>query len=281
MSLSLRDECRIVLRPDCVVLARLRRELAHRGLRRHVQETRVVPCNPPADEKTKWGGALKALEAALPDFAGRKSHATVIISNHFMRYALVPWSDDLSDEAEEIAFAQHSFNEMYGGNAKEWELRISPGMAGAPQLASAVDARLAGALREMFGRREIGLKSIQPHLMMAYNACHDALRGRSAWLALVEQGHLCLAWLQNGQWSWIRTMRIGPHWHRELPFLLNRETLVAHIEACTNEVFLWAPDCQLAQAITGGRWQIRPMQPVRMPSVGVVLDSRFAMYMSD
>ena len=281
MSLSLRDECRIVLRPDCIALAQVRREFTPRGVRRHVQAMQVVPCDAPADEKQPWSGALKTLEAALPDSAGSKSYATVILSNHFMRYTLVPWSDDLNDETEEIAYAQHLFNGMYGSEAREWELRISPGKTGMPQLASAVDAGLAGALREMFGRREIGLKSIQPHLMMACNACHASLRGQSAWLALVEQGSLFLAWLQKGQWSWIRTMRIGSDWHDELPFLLSREELVANIENSTNDVFLWAPDCKETPVISGGRWQIRHMQPARMPGADAALDGRFAKYMSE
>lgn len=280
MSLSLRDECSIVLRPDCVVLARLRRELTRLGLKRHVLAKRMVPCNPPGDEKTPWDGALKALEAVLPEFAGDKSYAKVILSNHFMRYTLVPWSDVLSDETEEIAYARHSFSEMYGRDAGEWELRISSGSYGMPQLASAVDARLPVALRELFGRQGISLRSIQPHLMVAYNACHASLRDQSAWLAFVEQGNLCLALLQKGQWAWVRAMRIDQHWHEELPFLLNREALVANVESSTNDVFLWAPDCGEVSIASGGRWQIQPMQPMRMPSIEPALDSRFAMYMS-
>lgn len=282
MSLSLRDECRIVLRPDCVVLARLRHELTYRGVMSHTQAERVVPCEPPADEKMPWEGALKALEVVLPGFAGHRSYATVILSNHFMRYTLVPWSDALNDEAEEIAYARHSFGERYGSDAREWDLRIDPGRAGMPQLACAVDARLPESLRKLFGRQEVSLRSIQPHLMVAYNASHALLRGQSAWLALVERGNLCLALLQKGQWSWIRSMRIGPHWHNELPLLLNRETLVADIETCSDDVFLWIPDCQHASVVSEGRWRIRQMQhPALMPSAGAALDRRFAMYMSE
>lgn len=282
MSLWSRDECRIVLHPDCVVLARLRHEFTRRGVMCHTQAERVVPCKPPADEKMPWEGALKALEKALPDFAGRKSNATVILSNHFMRYFLVPWSDDLDGEMEETAYAQHAFNETYGSDTRKWELRISQGRLGMPQLASAVDVGLPASLRGLFSRMGVGLMSVQPHLMVAYNASHALLRGQSAWLALVERGNLCLALLQKGQWSWIRSMRIGPNWHNELPFLLSRETLVADIETCSDDVFLWIPDCQHASVVSEGRWRIRQMQhPALMPSAGAALDRRFAMYMSE
>jgi hypothetical protein len=281
VSLWFRDECRIVLRPHQLVLAQLRRDLTHRGLQRRVLAKRVVTCKAPANGEAPWSGALKALEALLPDIADHRSYATVILSNHFTRYAMVPWSDALTDETEELAYAQHTFSEMYGRDAGNWELRISPGLPGKPQLASAVDAGLLQSLRDMFGRQQVSLASIRPHLMAACNACRAALRRQSAWLALVEQGSLCLALLQDGRLSWVRTVRTGAHWHKELPFLLNREALVATTAIPTDDVLLWAPDHQAIPAIAGGHWKIRQLQPAQLPGIGPELDGRFAMYLSD
>ncbi|HLP97441.1 MAG TPA: hypothetical protein VK149_03240 [Sideroxyarcus sp.] len=280
MSLWFRDECRIVLRPHQLVLAQLRRQLTRHGVRSQVLASRIVPCRTPRDPES-WSGALHALEAVMPDIAEHGSSATVILSNHFMRYAMVPWSDALNEEAEELSYAQHMFHEMYGLNAGEWELRISPGKSGEPQLASAVDAGLLAALRGTFGEAKVGLGSVKPHLMLACNACHSLLRRQSAWLALVEQGSLCLALLHNGQLSWVRTMRVGPLWHKELPFLLNREAMVADAGIATDEVLLWSPDSLHTPDIAGGRWKIRQLQPPRMPDNGQWPDRRFAMYMSD
>lgn len=281
MSLWFRDECRIVLRPHQMVLAQLRRDLTHRGLQSRVLAKRIVTFEAPARGEAPWSGALKALEALLPDIADHRSYATVILSNHFTRYAMVPWSDELADETEELAYARHTFSEMYGRDAENWELRISPGQPGKPQLASAVDAGLLGSLRDMFGRQQVNLASTRPHLMAACNACQAALRRQSAWLALVEPGNLCLALLENGQFSWVRTVRTGAHWHKELPFLLDREALVANAGVPTDEVLLWAPDHQTIPAVAGGHWKIRQLQPAQMPGIAPELDSRFAMYMSD
>jgi hypothetical protein len=277
----LRDEHRIVLHPGRVVAARVKRELSRHGLKRHVLEMHEFPCEAPGNEDLPWAGALKALDAAVPALSGGRSYASVILSNHFMRYALVPWSDALSDAKEEIAYAQHSFSELYGRDGGEWELRISRGRGCMPQMASAVDRRLLGSLRESLERAGIGLKSIQPHLMQAYNACHAALRGRSAWLALVEDGNLCLALLQKGHWSWVRSMRIGSHWLEELPRLLEREAFNADVEAGTDEVLLWAPEHDDVLAVTCGRWKIRQLQPALMPSLEAGIAGRFAPYMSE
>lgn len=281
MLLKLRDEHRIVLRPDRVVLAKMKREFTRHGLKRHVRAIHDLPCAPVTGEDLPWSGALRVLEAALPEFSDRKSNATVVLSNHFMRYALIPWSDALNDAKEEMAYAQHSFSEMYGRDSSTWDLRISSGRGRMSQMASAVDTRLIGSLRELLGRFGVKLKSIQPHLMLAYNACHTSLRDRSAWLALVEHGNLCLALLQNGQCSWVRTMRIGIRWHEELPLLLEREAFNANIETGINDVLLWAPEHEEASSIPGGRWKIQKLQPPFMPSLSPELGSRFAMYMSE
>ncbi len=281
MLLRLRDEHRIVLRPDRVVLARMKRELTRHGLKRHVQAIHELPCVPDAGDDLPWSGALRVLESALPEFSDRKSYATVVLSNQFIRYALIPWSDALNDAKEEMAYARHSFSEMYGQDSGMWELRVSPGTGCTAKMASAVDARLLGALRESLGRFKVNLRSIQPHLMLACNACDTSLRDRSAWLAVLEHGNLCLALLQKGRWSWVRSMRIGSNWDEELPLLLEREAFNANIDAGINDVLLWAPEHGEIPQAPGGCWKIQNLQPRRMPSLGAEAAGRFAMYMSE
>jgi hypothetical protein len=281
VSLRLREEQRIVLRPDRVVLAQVHSELTRHGWKRHVSMIREIPCASAAGDEFPWSGALRALETILPEFTGRESQATVVLSNHFMRYVLLPWSDALRDAQEENAYARHSFREMYGRDSNPWEIRVSPGKTGMPQMASAVDERLLGSLRELFARLQIRLKSIQPHLMLAINACENSLRKRSAWLALIEHGNLCLALLQEGRWSWVRAMRLGVQWHEELPLLLERESFNANLGARISDVLLWAPEHDAAAFTSDERWNVGQLQPALVPGFSSELNSRFALYMSE
>lgn len=278
MSLWSREEQRIALHQDHVVLVSTRRELTRRGMKRHVRDKQILPCNA-ADGEMPWGDALRVLEAALPNGAQRKPHATVIVSNQFMRYAMIPWNEALSDDREETIFARHAFKEMYGGDADSWELRIDPGNAGMAQLACAVDARLLEALRGLFGRRGVRLRSIQPHLMTAYNSCHALLRDRSAWLVLVEGNNLCLALLQEGQWSWVRTIRVDVSWRESLPFFLEREAFLANSGTAIDEVFLWVPDRHGEALPPGNRWRFRYLQPPPVSGLVPERDRQFAMYL--
>ena len=276
MSLLLREDHRILLCHDQVTLSTTRRELTRRGVKRHMLENQVLPGNDAAGGMP-WDAPLNALEGVLPSLAHRNSHVTAIISNHFVRYVLIPWSDALSNDREEMAFARHSFREMYGSDADSWELRINHNKAGMAQLACAVDIRLLDGLRGLFNRKGVRLHSIQPHLMAAYNSCRATLRNRNAWLVIPERSNLCLALLQDGQWSWVRSMRAGAGWREELPLLMEREELLANTDAAINEVFLWAPDCRDDALPANSRWQFQYLPPSHVSSLAPEPDKQFAM----
>ncbi|MFA7316435.1 MAG: hypothetical protein WC029_02595 [Sulfuricella sp.] len=280
MSHLLRDELRIVLSPGQLVLVRIAREFTRRGLVRRVLAKELISCDPAVSQEAPWDAAIRALEAALAGQAKRKVFATLILSNHFMRYALVPWSEALSNDAEQMSHAQHCFRQAYGEAAANWELRLSPAPAGMPQLASAVDVRLLQALRQIFTRAGVALQSVQPQLMAAYNNCRSRLQDRSAWLVLVEPGCLCLALLQQGRWASVRSMRIGADWREQLPQLLERESCMAMPESVPEAVFVWAPTQEDAAFPDSGRWQMNPLQPVVRGGLAPEYEGRFAMALS-
>ena len=265
MSLLSHSELCIVIYPKQLVMLNATAKLTPRGLRRYVHATARIPCEAGGGDKP-WSGAIGTLATALPSFARRNMKVTVILSNHFVHYALIPWCDKLNDEGEEMAYARHCFEEVYGDAADAWELRLNPDKAGVPALASAVDKELLDELRGLLGRAGVDIRSIQPHLMAAHNICHASLHGRSAWLALLEPGNLCLAMLQKGQWAWMRKMRIGEAWHEELPMILEREECLAGAGAAVGEVLMWAPHLHEkhlsdgSRTPAGGRWQFRHLK---------------------
>jgi hypothetical protein len=231
-------QLRVVLWPEQVMLAPVRRSLTLRGVRRTIQEAQVMSVGG-ASAAAPWRAALLALEAALPDVAARgRTTATVVLSNQFARYALVPWQAGLAGAQEDLSYTRHCFTKVYGKAARDWEVRLSHQAAGIPRLASGVDAELLEGLRSMFARPGITLRSVQPHLMVACNGARRQLRQRSAWIALLEPGHLCLALLRDGDWSRVRSLRIDSSWRQELPNLLEREVLLVDDAAVPNDVYV-------------------------------------------
>lgn len=280
MSPLLPDEIRIVLYPGHLSLARIERDITRHGLQFKVRSRVVVSDVAVTADEPLWDGALGALGEVLASAANRQARGTVILSNHFMHYVLVPWNADLGGEAEEQAMARHYFRNAYGEVAEHWDIRLSPGKAGAPMLASAVDRRLPEALRAVFDKAGVTLKSIQPHLMDAYNACRRHIRGDCAWFGVVERGNLCLALLQRDRWSSLRSMRIGEDWQAELPQILDREAILADCAAAKGEVFLWAPEFVAEDLSRQSRWQVLSQRPGAGHGIRPDSGSRFAMAVS-
>ena len=164
-----------------------------------------TPCDP-AYGSEPWQGALERLKE-IDLGSGR---VTIELSNHFVRYALVPWSEALSSPAEEEAYVRHHFAKIHGERAKGWAVRATEAAPGEPRLASAVDAALLASLKEAFKGKKAKLVSIQPALMGRFNAARKSVPASGAWLVLAEPERACIAlhagkgWraVQNAKGEW-------------------------------------------------------------------------------
>lgn len=261
MSLLRTKTLQVELAPDQVSLIHTERRLTLRGVRTTRSNERLAAMG--GEDAAPWRGAVQALETALPAHAGRPSHVRVILSSRLVRYVLVPWSDALSDAEEEAAFARHCFDRTYGEAAAQWDVRVSGERDGVPMLASAVDAALPGALREVFAAAGVRLDSIQPNLMAVYNDYRRRLQGRHAWLALLEPGSLCLALLHQGRWVRVRSMRIGSAWRAELALILEREAYLTGPEAAARDVFVGASGLGDVKLPENDGWQFHLLAPGR------------------
>jgi hypothetical protein len=270
---------RVVVSPDQVALLQVQRTLTWRGLRRTIHDAYNVPCDS-ATSAQPWRAALLALETALPGYADGKATATVILSNHFLRYTLVPWRAELADAEEDLSYARHCFAKVYGKAAQQWELRLNQEAPETPRLASAVDTELLDVLRGVFDGAGIALQSIQPHLMAAFNGFRSRLQQRSAWFALLEPGNLCLALLHHGRWLRVRSLRIGSAWREELPLILEREAVLADHPSVPHEVYVWDTrpgDTTLPEI---DLWQFHPLTAGPQAGNAAVPDRHFAMAMA-
>ncbi|MEA3195512.1 MAG: hypothetical protein QOD26_3845 [Betaproteobacteria bacterium] len=172
---------------------------------------------------------------------------TVVLSNHYVRYAVLPASKALRSKADWQAYARHVLEATYGPAAGRWEIRVND------RVAAAVDAALLQELRAI-----PGLRSVQPYFMAAFNARRKQLRGKSAWFVVQERGRLTLALLQKESWQVIRTRQAGSGWAGSLADLLERESAAADAPDCTQAV-LCAEDEPPARA---GRYEIVDLTPV-------------------
>lgn len=262
----------IGLAPDSVSMLRVSGGAKPRAL-----DKRTLACEPGSGEP--WEGAATALSRLAAEIGKASARVTVVLSNHFARYALVPWSKALGKADEEAAFARYCFARVHGERSKDWDLRLSPGASGSARIASAVDAPLVQAVRSAFSGGA-KLASLQPYLMSAFNRARAQLAGASAWFLLVEPGRTCVAHLERGSLTAVRNVRGG---RLETPDLwtglLDRERHLAGGDA--EEVHVHAPgsgwDAFPAQV---GGWTFKKLPSASAEGLGTAESAPYALALS-
>jgi len=230
------DRLRVSLGPDAVALVRVTR-----GLRPRVVAKQVVEFEPGSGSEA-WASATAALAAALAPLRGERLDATVVLSNHFVRYAIVRPDAVLAGPAEELGLARFQFARIYGERAKGWDVRLSAGRRGAPRLASALDAGLVPAIRACFPRSaRPRLVSVQPYLMAAFNRWYGSIAQADGWLLLVEPQRACVAMIASQRWAAVQTLRGAYPAPEDWAALLDRERLRSDVQTEAHSVHVVAP----------------------------------------
>jgi len=251
-----RDRIEIFLAPDRVDLTRVAR-----GLRPRPGLTHAQPCalRPDAD----GAPAVEALGRALGTLAWKNADASVTLSNHFVRLALVPSAGETTRGAERLALARHQLRLVYGEPADAWEAILGePG--GGSGVAAAIDPTLVIALRDALAAATITLKAMRPFLADAFNSARAFLAPGPAWLGVVEPGRVCVAHLDGARWLALRSQRIQGAPEAALPLVLEQCRLAGGIEADTAEVCVVARDAWPGDLAPAGRWRFRT---IRAPAV--------------
>lgn len=223
MSLLPTERLVVGLCPAQVGLIRVRstwrnREAAHR----------TFEVAAPADDKAVWQGPLDGLAAWLAGDPPRHVKATLVLSNRFVRFALVPWSDAASSTEEENALAQACFESRYG-DMTGWTIRFDAGEYGKARVACAFETAQLDAYRELFSRHGLACQGVRPAFVAAWNRYRrDFERDvgkEDAIFAMAESGMLVMASRRAGAWHSLRSTAMRDD-GGELPALIEREAVL-------------------------------------------------------
>ena len=237
MSRLWRDRLLASLAPGAVALAR-----ATGGLRPRIIAKQAIDCDP-AFGPEPWQGAVEAFVTAIGLLRDERADVTVVLSNHFVRYAIVPLDPAINGPEEELALARFHFTRIHGERARNWEVRMDERRRGAARLASAVDAGLVQALRDCFPRKaRTRLISVQPYLMSAFNLWRHTMAKEDAWLLLVEPRRACLALVADGVLATAQTSHGEFTTPEDWAQLLDRQQLRTEAAVVSHTVLVHAPE---------------------------------------
>ena len=268
MSPLWRDQLRIAICPDRLVIAGYRR-----GLRPRLERAEIVPVKPnPIQGVPVWQAVVDALPAALEASSKAKPEVTVILSNHFVRYDLLSWSAALKTDDEWMALARHRVASVHGQPAEGWALSVSITTPRGPRLVSACDRALLEALEAKVRSVGASLVGVQPHLMTVFNRSRPPVGSRSCWLVIDEPGRATVALIQRGAWHAIRSRGVDEREPVTLAEMLERESAILGLERPCTQVFVHG--AEPGGAGHHGRYDVRD---VTLVSGAAVRDRQLAM----
>jgi len=196
-----------------------------RGWRQMPGDPATFACGEPAAGEPAWQAPLAALRDWLAQGKHAPAQVEIIVSDSFVRYALIPWSDDVQKPAELATLARIHFETLFGAPAAAWEIKADCSDYGKAGIGCALDQALMTALRELCAAHGLRLTSLQPYFMRVFNRWRRRI-GRDALFGVVESGQCVLASLKGGAWHSIRTVRLGNYLGAALPVLIEREILL-------------------------------------------------------
>ncbi|MES2365207.1 MAG: hypothetical protein V4563_04880 [Pseudomonadota bacterium] len=266
MSPLWRDRLTLAIAPQRIVLVR-----THGWLRPQVVAKSIVDV-PAAHPVGGWQAALDTLAHTLQTDAQWQGLAVnAVLSNHFVRYQLIPWSAQISNADERAAYVRASFAQVYGDTAAQWAYSVSNTRRGAAWFAGAVDQPLLTQLEDVLGQSQSPLRSAAPYLMPAYNQARRAIKEKDLWFVQVEPQKLLLLLILDGHWHAVGTHPVDADWPAQLPLLLEREWHLYGTGTMPRKLVITAPDTPPATLDEAGQWQVQRL-PLR-PHPGLDTDS--------
>ena len=208
-----------------------------------------------------WDGTIAALRAATAQWSRDRLAVRVVLSNHFVRYALVPPSNDVSGHAEELALARFHFHKIHGDNSRAWDIRLSSDRTGRPRLAAAIDIALLHALQQSFPQdKRPRLVSVQPLLMSVFNNGSSLIPDNGAWLIMAEPDRACVTLLKSKAWHVVQNVKGTFSDVESWIALVERERWRVNLDAVPNTLLIHAAQSNALLSRTHGAWKVAPLQ---------------------
>lgn len=210
MSPLWRDEVAIYLAPRKLALER-----RGRGLKPRVVAATVLAV--PAGTVGDIGPVCARLADVLTEPTWHGAAARVVVADHpWARYGIVPWPATRLDAAGRLTHARYVLGDSYGEAVADWAVTLADTPPGHSYVACAMPATLRSALEDTLAPAGLALVSLQPQLIVAFNAWRHRLPANDTWFVSLDDGSLSAVHLSNGAWDRVHMARLSPDWSVEL-----------------------------------------------------------------
>ena len=216
-----RKELRVVLCPDKVIVVAMTS-----GLRRKLVSQAILPVI--SDNTADWHPAIDTLDRWLAENDQGKAEVRILLSSCFVRFAMIPFSENVNNYAERLTVAGLLFESVYGESAKQWKLTLDKEEYDEPCLAAAIDVELLDALNQTISSRQLKTLSLLPYVASAFSAFNKQIRVDDGLFVVLDHGQAVLFVIKEGKVVGVRKTLLGTNYgERDVVSLLQREMLIS------------------------------------------------------
>lgn len=223
----MKDELNVCIRPNSLILRRFK---GLPGKTTCVDQQKIVLKKSMSQAEIESGYLAKVLKETLNVERWQASTATIVVANHLVRYALIPWNPEIKTADESQAYLHHCFISVYGDAVASWNKCQSPAAYGQKALASAMPRELLQTVHDVFSPMLIRFNSVQPYLMTVANQAIAVIKKQNlqsaCWLAVIADGRVCLCLLIEGEWCWVKNVQQETDTVAQIEMLIQRERLM-------------------------------------------------------
>jgi hypothetical protein len=186
----------------------------------------------PVTEPPRWTAGLDAIKRWISEVAPRGARSEIVVSDEYVRYLVLPWSSDLTDEAEWLALAKARIDLIWGSGVAS-DIRMERLRFNTSRLVCAMDQGLTVQLLALQASHGHTVTSIRPHFTVAFNALAGDIPPERTMIIISERQCLTIGAVEGGAWKHVRTIPISTDAGSVEP-LVNRERLLLGLSAdCT------------------------------------------------
>lgn len=149
---------------------------------------------------------LSSVSELLRQNASARCRLRVLVSSHLVRFALVPWREEIASPRELLAFTQFCFEQAYGLEPLNWSYTVSPEDNGQARIAAAMPAELLAALQALSRESGYRLLEVQPYLAAVFNRFCRHVMNQTSLFVVVEPGRAGVLHAGEGQWRGVRAL---------------------------------------------------------------------------
>jgi hypothetical protein len=204
-----RDEIAIYLAPRKIALAR-----RERGLKPRLGATTEVAVS--GGHVGDIRPAFARLAEVLAEPTWQDATARVVVADPWARYGIVPWPTARLDADARLTHARYVLADTYGDGVADWAVTLADTPPGRSYVACAMPTALRTTLEDALVAARLKLVSLQPQLVVAFNAWRHRLPADDAWFVSLDDGSLSAVHLTNGAWDRVHTARLSADWMVEL-----------------------------------------------------------------